>query len=334
MGMIFYATPDPAHNTTPPTGEFSDSGWQWQGNWIGFTGTAVGSHWFLTARHLGGAVGDAFLLDGETYRTTASFDDPLTDLRLWRVCRPLPTFAPLYADANEEGNVCTLFGRGLARGAEVTVTNAGQVELRGWEWGSGGGALRWGLNLVTGYADYDTQREALLRATFDADGGEEEAMLATGDSGGGVFIRRNERWELAGVALAVDGPFSHVAEGPGFDAALFDRRGLYERDHTNWTLVPSGPQARPAALYATRISVRRDWIESVMTANPEPPPQLVSASTPGGPFEAVSITAGPSAGELRTARPLTSTYYQLSACQPLRMVSVTADGESLVFRYE
>ena len=39
-------------------------------------------------------------------------------------------------------------------------------------------------------------------------------------------------------------------------------------------------------------------------------------------------------GELRTARPLTSTYYQLSACQPLRIVSVTADGESLVFRYE
>lgn len=39
--VIFHATDDPAHNTTPPEGEWADSGWQWQGDWRGFVGTPI-----------------------------------------------------------------------------------------------------------------------------------------------------------------------------------------------------------------------------------------------------------------------------------------------------
>ena len=168
--IVFYATDDPTHNTTPPTGGYTDSGWQWQGDWRGFTGTPVATNWFLTAKHVGGSVGDEFQFAGAGYRTTAEFADPHSDLALWRVCGRFDTFAPLYSTTNEAGRICVLLGRGLSRGSEVVVTNGESAVAQGWRWGGNAGPLRWGVNQITGYEDYSTNQATLLRGTFDADG--------------------------------------------------------------------------------------------------------------------------------------------------------------------
>jgi len=335
-GIIFYDTAESTHNTTAPSGTYANSGWQWQGNWRGFTGTPIGTNWFLTAQHLGGQVGEEFLLEGVRYRTTAFFDDPATDLRLWRVCRPFTSFAPMYNGPGETGRVCVLFGRGLGRGAEVTITNAGTVEVRGWYWGGGGGTLRWGLNRIAGYEDMGEHAGVLLWGTFDAGGGADEAMLTGGDSGGGLFIRQREGWQLAGIAYAVEGPFNHVAEDPGFSAALFDRRGLYEQDDNGWAPVPDAASPLPASFYVSRVGARRGWVEETMAANPEPPavPVLLAAPTPQGPFVAVAADVDPQEREIRLAAPAGSTYFQLSACRPLRITRVGLDGATLVLDYE
>ncbi len=334
--LLFRSTADPGYNTTAPTGDLAGSGWHWQGNWVGFSGTPVGTNWFLTAKHVGGRVGDALILDGVSHITTASFADPNTDLRLWRVCTPFDSFAPLHAGSNEAGRVGVLLGRGLGRGSEMVLTNGDQLELRGWRWGGAGGVLRWGLNRISGYEDYNEQKSALLRGTFDENGGADEAMLTGGDSGGGVFVQRAGRWELAGIALAVDGPFSYTPDGPGVNAALFDRRGFYESSGDGWTLIPNEGLPRPAAFYATRVSSRLDWIMETMRANPEPAsePTVLSASVPGGPYVTTAAVVDPEAREIRMERPGSAVYLQLESCRALEIVKIRIDGDELVLEYK
>jgi hypothetical protein len=63
----FLAQPRPAdavilkhsipRNTTPPTGELANAGWQYQAQFAGFLGTPISSKYFITAQHIGGVVG-------------------------------------------------------------------------------------------------------------------------------------------------------------------------------------------------------------------------------------------------------------------------------------
>src|SRR5687767_1700034 len=74
--VIFYDSGDPQKNTSAPTGSIASTGWHLQGKWGGFLGTPVASQFFLSAKHVGGAVGDTFEFRGVHYTTTARFDDP------------------------------------------------------------------------------------------------------------------------------------------------------------------------------------------------------------------------------------------------------------------
>src|SRR5438105_10769597 len=67
-------------NKSAPTGTLANSGWQYEGMWGGFTGTAIGSRYFITAEHVGGSVGMSFIYRGVTYTTTNVCDDPTSDL--------------------------------------------------------------------------------------------------------------------------------------------------------------------------------------------------------------------------------------------------------------
>jgi hypothetical protein len=335
--IVFLATDDPAHNTTPPAGDLADSGWQWQGNWRGFVGTPIAPEWFITARHLAGGVGELFHFAGESYRTTAVFRDTASDLALWRVCGRFPAFAPLYGGADEVGRECVLFGRGRGRGALVVVTNeAGEAVLRGWEWGGGNGTLRWGRNRVAALKPYGETPDGLLSATFDENGGPDEAMLTGGDSGGGLFIQREGRWELAGVAFAVDGPFRLSADGESLHAALFDMAGLFVEEDGVWTRVPRRPEPQPAALYASRIAARREWILATIAANPEPadPPELQAAVDVTGPYVTVAAAADPAAQTLRVPAPAGPAFYRLASCRPTRVLRIERDRADLVLYYE
>src|SRR5947207_13615655 len=86
-----------SRNTSAPTGTNYNSGWQWQGNWGGgFTGTPIAPNYFLTAAHIGGGVGQGIWLNGKTYTTVAQYDDPLTDLKIYKVSTPFCSYAPIY----------------------------------------------------------------------------------------------------------------------------------------------------------------------------------------------------------------------------------------------
>src|SRR4051794_13984028 len=81
-----------AANASAPTGALADSGWQFEGQFGGFLGTAIAPTYFITAEHIG-AAGSSFIYNGKSYATTASYDDPNSDLRIWKVDGDLGSYA-------------------------------------------------------------------------------------------------------------------------------------------------------------------------------------------------------------------------------------------------
>ena len=172
------------------------------------TAVYLGNGWVLTARHVG--AGD-FALGGVTHRALpestvelgASAAPPHTDLIVFRIEAP-PELPPLRIRPTPPnvGEQAVLVGAGHDRGASTRWSGHD-----GWVWDSHGG-IRWGTNRVfsagidVGIGDVHTRAFALR---FDAGETPHEAQAAIGDSGGAVFIRREGRFELAGVMIAVAG---------------------------------------------------------------------------------------------------------------------------------
>jgi hypothetical protein len=266
--VILFGSGDPAYNTTPPAGALANSGWQYEGQWGAFLGTPIAPRYFLAAHHVGGAVGDTFTFHGVNYTTTAYWDDPSSDLRIWQVSGVFPTYAPLYSTSDETGRPLMVFGRGTQRGAPVVasigMTNAGPA-LAGWQDGSADGVLRWGQNHVRSV--YWTE----LIIAFTGTQGANEAYLSGGDSSGAIFIQDDAGvWKLAGINYAIDGPFATNAGSSTFYGAIYNEAGLY----VNGSLVPADGGAHPAYFYATRVSAEQTWIQSVVGNVPAAPMQL------------------------------------------------------------
>lgn len=118
-GVILWSTGDPTYNTTEPTGALAGSGWQYEGHWGSFLGTPIAPRYFVTAKHVGGAVGDMFTYQGISYTTVAYYDDPGSDLRIWKVNGLFPAFAPLYTASDELGKSLVVIGRGTQRGEPI-----------------------------------------------------------------------------------------------------------------------------------------------------------------------------------------------------------------------
>lgn len=252
--VILFRTGDPSANTTEPTGNLASSGWQYQGLFAQFLGTAIAPHFFITAQHFG-AASNTFFYRGFTYNVVQWFDDPGSDLRIYEVAEPFPDYAPLYSQSDEVGQHLVVFGRGTQRGDEVFSDST----LRGWMWGGSDAVVRWGENQVDQIVSFASVGD-MLYALFDADGYTEEAHLSSGDSGGGVFLEDQDVWKLAGINYSVDGPY-YTAPGAGsFIAALFDTRGFYGED----SVLITGDAPVPSGFYATRISSRLSWIRSVI----------------------------------------------------------------------
>jgi hypothetical protein len=261
--LIFFSTGDPGYNTNAPSGALTNSGWQYQGEWSTFCGTVIASNAFITAKHVGGSVGDPFTFQSVQYTTTASYDSPDSDLRIWRVAGQFAVFAPVYTKRTENGKNLVVFGRGTQRGTEIRVNN----RLKGWEWGPGDGVQRWGQNKVSGIFQGGAEIGEVLRASFNA-GARNEVTLSAGDSGGGVFIKDGKIWKLAAINYAVEGPYNTTNSGAGFNAAIFDLRGLYVSDGgAGWHLFSGRPIT--GNFYATRISSHVNWITNVL-ATPSP----------------------------------------------------------------
>jgi hypothetical protein len=252
-------------NMSAPAGSLANSGWQWEGQWSDFLGTVISKNTFITAEHVGGSVGDSFTLNGVSYRTTATWDDPQSDLQIWAVKGRFASWAPLLRTYTEPGSQMVVFGRGTARGPAVAVNS----ELKGWLWGASDHEQSWGMNVIKGSAAGRADSEAgggrvrgaQLYWTFDRNGLGQESMLSSGDSGGGVFVRTGNTWSLAGVNYGAQADFSYAGSPDNLKGALFDLGGL----KVNGSVITDTSQDIPASAFATRVSLRVPWITDVLT---------------------------------------------------------------------
>lgn len=248
-GVILFRTDDPTANTTEPTGQLAGSGWQFEGDFAAFLGTAIAPHYFVTAKHLG-AGPPQFVYHGVNYPIVRGFADPGSDLQIFEVTGTLPDYAPLYNQRDEVGKHLVVIGRGTQRGLGRIVKG----QLRGWEYGTGDMVQRWGENKVTSIVG------GSLYVLFNQAGLPQEAHLSGGDSGGGVFIKDGSVWKLAGINSDVD-QFASGPDGGGpYYAAMFDERGSYRSDGT----LVTGDNPVPSGFYAARISSRIGWINSII----------------------------------------------------------------------
>src|SRR5436190_9899459 len=271
--VILYATAD--RNGVPAPGSIAETPWNLQGQWGGFLGTPIAPNYFITAVHVGGDSASTFAFRGTNYTIDPSFGTDGgqaiagSDLRIWKVNETFPTFAPLYGTSfavsstnNETGKHMVVLGRGTQRGDEVRTSDG---TLRGWQWGAADFVQSWGENTVSQVVSGNAQQGDFVAFNFDA-GVANEGMLTGFDSGGAVFIQQGTEWQLAGINYGVDGPFSLTGadDDPGFQAAVFDARGLYEMGVNNaWQLI-SGPNAVPGAAYSSRIASRLNAIYSTI----------------------------------------------------------------------
>jgi hypothetical protein len=260
QAIIFKSTGDPTYNTNAPTGALTNSGWQYEGYWGSYLGTPIAPRYFVAAKHVGGSIGQTYVLNGYTYTTIANFVSPNSDLIVWKVDQTFPVYAPLYANSNEIGQHCVMFGRGTQRGTPVILD-----KTNGWLWGSSDGVKRWGENDVVTNLNGGAGLGQLLYETFDRSAGSNECDLSVGDSSGAMFITNGGAWKLAGINYAVDGFFSFTGSSTDqFDAAMMDAGGLYVGSGTNWQFITNTPADDPAGFYCTRISANIAWINSVI----------------------------------------------------------------------
>ena len=261
--VLFKSTDDPTYNTGAPTGALTNSGWDLQGWWGGsYLGTPIAPRYFVTAKHVGGSIGGYLGLGPIAYHTTAYYDDPNSDLRVWRVAETFPTYALLFTNTNEVGKHCVVFGRGTQRGAPIIVSGV----TNGWAWGASDTWQRWGENDISSIYVGGAGTGDLLRATLDRSGGSNECQLSVGDSSGAVFVQdASNVWRLAGINHAVDDPFiSTNGVGAGFNAAMLDYGGVYTNRGGFWQLCTNQSTDIPSAFYSTRISSHITWIKSVI----------------------------------------------------------------------
>jgi hypothetical protein len=273
--VMIFRTGDPAANTTEPGGELAGSGWQWQGVWGGFLGTAISPRVFITANHVLGSIGQEFHFAGLPFRTVRREEIPGTDLSVWEVAGRMPMWAPIYTNRSEVGLPAVLIGNGTQRGEEI--------QDRGWKTGLADGVRRWGTNEVEGVEDFFGD---LLECRFDQAAGGDEAMLSSGDSGGPLFVRDTDgAWKLAGIHFAVSGPFSPDTNAAPFFGAFYDTAGWFEGLAGQQERLPRLPRPRPASCYSSRISSSAAAIgRFVAGASDAGEPRIESTEDLGRPF--------------------------------------------------
>jgi hypothetical protein len=302
QAVLFQNTGDPAYNTTAPKSPgLANSGWELQGYWGSTLGTPIAPQYFIAARHVGGTVGQPFVFRDVVYTTVASFDDPNSDLRIWKVNGVFPDYARLYSTGNELGQPMVVLGRGTTRGPALTTsvictnlsTNTVTLKSLGLnsktakklypnaviagQYISFIGSVTVTNSILNGWSwgDYDgvvrwgrqtvcAAYDSFIVGRFPVSNDPDACHLSAGDSSGAAFVHDGTSWKLAGIHYAVEGPFQTQPDQPPFQAALLDKSGLYK---DGLYFRPDGSE-KPSCFYSTRIFSRLAWIQSIIGANP------------------------------------------------------------------
>ncbi len=336
LAVILFGSGDPEVNTTEPTGDLTNSGWQWVGKWGNTSGVAIAPNYFITVRHVGGSILDPFVFHGREYLAAKFFDDPATELRIVLVVGSLPLHAPFYSQTDELGKRVVVVGRGTQRGNELLISAGASLIRKGWVWGRQDGVQRWGENRVNGVLKNPNGGVEMLMMRFDASGGPNEAHLSPGDSGGGLFIQEGFLWRLAGLNNTAEGQYSLGPNGPGVAAAVFDEGGLYKGGNPSWELIPDTPFDQPSRFFCIRVSPRLDWIRGVIGAtSTAPPPELQTSSMPSGPFvDAPNIFVDVPSRSLAIPSNQTLEFYRLKSSSVLRITAVQVRDGTVWLTYE
>jgi hypothetical protein len=196
-------------NTDAPA---DDPGWAYVGIRGGTTVVYLGLGWVLTANHV--KLGEV-LLDGVVYPAVPDSKihlDPLPgttqapDLAVFQI-DPYPGWPlmPIRSLAPFPGQPAILIGQGKNRGAPTTW-DPGTGPISGYAWGPGK-SLRWGTNVVSALFPEHVVGNSVtdsIATEFRENLGPDEAIAATGDSGGALFLFDAGGWELGGILFAVE----------------------------------------------------------------------------------------------------------------------------------
>ena len=298
--LILRDGPSPAANTeTAPTGDFADSGWQYQIRFGTFHGTMISPKHFITATHLGAGeteVTQPIIFNGVEDRTYTIRPGSRvvingSDLSVFEIWETFDLYAPLYTKGDEVGEDLVIIGRGFGRGTEF----AGQ----GWGWGATSTRLsRWGRNTLDGVLDFNGND--LLFFAFNDLFGQDEAAGTGGDSGGGWFVKDGPTWKLTAVSFSVDGNYSIdpvPSNANGFRGSFYDAGGVYIGSAAGgWNLIPTtgfsiNPSdavfARQSHTYGSRISSHVPEINTLIN-----PALALANSTPTERFTSWLNVAG------------------------------------------
>ncbi len=227
---VVLAFGDGTGNTTAPV---DDPGFANVGNRGVYLGDFSGNHWVLTASHVGAG---SISLNGSTFNaiggTETRIKNPtgmslseFTDLLMFQIdADPLLPNLTISTTTPGIGSTVTIIGDGLDRESEETTWKV-DTSVNPFTWEEGGTpsnatgykslgtrTMRWGENVLIDPGANDIVNAGFgdsksLNLSFDAPGIANEATLANGDSGGGLFYKNGSDWELAGI-LQATGTFS------------------------------------------------------------------------------------------------------------------------------
>ena len=182
-----------------------DPGWANVGVCNGWTAVYLGRGWVLTAAHVGASnitlEETMYKADIKSRERVINRDGTAADLMLFRI-DPEPDLPSLKIPAESPpiGSPIVMVGSGLGRGEKMT--GEGRA---GFLW-QAPSIKRWGTSMVhehlhdqsVGNTDAFATRFSIARTAH-------EAHAAHGDSGGAAFAYLDDRWQLVGIILAVDG---------------------------------------------------------------------------------------------------------------------------------
>jgi hypothetical protein len=218
VSAVIIAGGDGTGDATAPA---DDPGWTNIGSLNGASCVYLGNGWVLTASHVGmGSV----LLSGSSYAAVTSSYTRLhqpgnpsqaVDLAMFQLQTMPVGLSPVTISSTEPNSNAQVVaignGRDRAAGESFWDSNWNVVSgpvvggYAGYYWANSG-TKRWGTN--------DLVRELPIndgngvtnawKIVFGANGGNTEMQAAPGDSGGGVFYKRGDSWELTGIMLAID----------------------------------------------------------------------------------------------------------------------------------
>ncbi len=176
----------------------------------------LGAGWVLTARHVG--IGEV-LLEGESFtpnmlsrHTLLNANGTAADAIVFQLNSdtdlPDLPFLPLATVAPLPGEEVMLIGFGRERAKVIEWNQEGQHRF-GFEW-SKRGSKRWGTNRINADHAILVQQNLSTHSVtfvFDSPSSENttqhEAQAALGDSGGAVFVKRDDDWLLVGMMTSV-----------------------------------------------------------------------------------------------------------------------------------